>query len=90
MEHSILNMNKIKLWQIWYKYMWSYKNINDYSQSNSGHFYQFFSVNRRIGQGKNVYDREFIAYYNMITKIYHFGEERFTNPDDMLDYIIHL
>lgn len=80
-----LSNNHFKLWQVWYKYMWTYKNVNEYS---SDHIYKFFSVVKRVGKGKTAIDKEVVAYYNLSTNIYNFDGERFTKPEDMLDYIL--
>ncbi len=47
-----------------------------------------FQISRRVGSGKLIDNKTFIASHKQDTGIYHFDDKRFLSLNDMLYYIL--
>ena len=65
----------------------SYQNYSDVI-IQKGHIV-LFQISRRVGTGKHITNKKFIATHNPNTGIYNFDDKRFLSLNDMLYYVLY-
>jgi len=48
-----------------------------------------FQISKRVGSGKRITNKKFIATHNPYTGIYKFDDKRFLSLNDMLYYVLY-
>lgn len=76
-----------KLLFIRLSYFSTFKTHN-HTNSNNLYIYEYFSIQKRQGRGKNIKYTTLTATHNTATNNYHFDNLRFQSMDKMLDYIL--